>query len=84
MLEDEYEFDMIAHLITDLLEDWTDLNLHTRRSLCEFVKSLLTALFDSENFQLDLTTVFKPIMSEFLYAAGRRSMFIIHAKKQII
>lgn len=62
---------MISYLVTDLLENWADLSLHTRKSICEFVKAILTGLYMSESFQLDPTTVFKPIMSGFLYAAGK-------------
>ncbi|KAI8090817.1 hypothetical protein BDF21DRAFT_412239 [Thamnidium elegans] len=69
-LDDEYEFEMISYLVTDLLENWADLSLHTRKSICEFVKSILTTLHMSESFHLDPTTIFKPIMSGFLYAAG--------------
>lgn len=62
---------MIEYLLTDLLENWTELSLQTRRSLCDFIKSALTSLYDSENIHLDPTVVFKPIMSGLLYAAGK-------------
>lgn len=62
---------MVACLLTDLFENWTELNLHTRKSLCEFVKSVLVALYEAENFQLDSSAIFKPIMSGFLFAAGK-------------
>lgn len=62
---------MIGYLLNDLLENWVDLSLFTRKSVCEFVKSVLTKLYDTENIQLDTTTLFKPIMSGFLYAAGK-------------
>lgn len=71
LIDDEYEFEMVACLLTDLFENWTELNLHTRQSLSEFVKSMLVALYEAENFQLNLSTLFKPIMSGFLFAAGK-------------
>lgn len=71
LIDDVYEFEMVACLLTDLFENWTELNLHTRQSLSDFVKSVLTALYETENFQLNSSPLFKPIMSGFLFAAGK-------------
>ncbi|KAI8636905.1 hypothetical protein BD408DRAFT_425387 [Parasitella parasitica] len=70
MLEDEYAVEMITCLVADLLDNWKQLTLQTRQSLCSFVKAILLELYVTENLHLDTHTLFKPVMSGFLNAAG--------------
>jgi hypothetical protein len=70
LLDDEVEFDIIVKLLTDLLDNWTQLNLSTRISLCDFTKSALIAFYNFEGLELDPTVVFKSVLSGFLYATG--------------
>lgn len=69
LLDTEVEFETIANLLLDILGNWTQVNLSTRISLCNFIKSMLT-LCDYEDYEIDTTVTFGPIMSKLLYAAG--------------
>lgn len=69
LLDNEVEFEIIADLLLDILGGWTQVDLSTRSALCEFMKSMLT-LCDYEDFEVDPTVTFGPIMSGLLYAAG--------------
>lgn len=71
MLEDEYAVEMITCLVTDLTDHWKELSLQARQSVCHFVKAVLVELYDTENLHLDVHTLFKPVVSGFLHAAGK-------------
>lgn len=71
MLEDEYAVEMITCLAADLLDHWKELSLQTRQSVCHFVKAILVKLYDTEHLHVDVHTLFKPVVSGFLHAAGK-------------
>ncbi|GAN02379.1 hypothetical protein MAM1_0021c01822 [Mucor ambiguus] len=71
MLEDEYAVEMITCLAADLLDHWKELSLQTRQSVCQFIKAVLVELYDTESLHLDVHTLFQPVVSGFLHAAGK-------------
>lgn len=74
MWDDEDGFNTMSCIISDMLDYWVELTLNSRQMLCELVQSILTSVCNMETIQLDITAHLKPIISGFLFAAGKKKI----------
>ncbi|KAI8979953.1 hypothetical protein BDB01DRAFT_798216 [Pilobolus umbonatus] len=66
----EFDTKLVGSIVTDLTENWLNINLCSRHLLCDFSQNILKIIYAIEDHEFDPLSFSKPIISGFLSAAS--------------